>query len=374
MALTDCSDPNKVCNKLSSLLADIISEKLKPALSQLFHNVNADEHVSLDLSKLAASVFPELNKDPVDFVFRYDKDFVSRVNSNYKKIGLLQNDIQLLRNKIKVCSRKGENNRKENTILKDTLAFVEDEIGKYHKSDPAAILSEALPDLRVNTAHDDGASSTTTYDEVLAHCISNDEKITNLEQVTALSVSNNLKEMKACVDGLKVQLSNYSDKCREGIEDLYKVTDAIDQYGRRNILVLEGIARRKYENTNNIVIRLFRSMGIRISLRDIDRSHRMYRKGHRTPPIYIKFVNHDMKQLIYDRRDILRGMPGCRSVFIHENLTETRRALFQEVRKFERWDSWTNDGKIYLSLKCDPNITEVITCKNDLLMFYDTYT
>ena len=359
------SDPNELCNKLSILLAKTIAEKLKPALSQFFFNVDVGKNVSLDLSKLAASVFPELNCEPVDFVFKYDKDFVSRINANYKKIGVLQDEIQLLHNKLSAYCRKVESNRKEHTKLKDALLFVDDEMVNCRKFGQFNAQSS---DKKTNSS--DGSS----YDALLARCIANDDKITNLEQSTALTVSKSMNEMKTCIETLEGKVSQYSKKCSDGIEDLYVVTDAIEQYGRRNILVIKGIQWNKNENTNSIVIRLLRAMGFRVSLRDIDRSHRIFRRGHRPPDIYVKLVNHDLKQLVYNCRDMLRNMPGYYSVYIDENLTAVRRELFQKVRRLEQWHSWTDDGKIYLSLRNSRKpVIKVITCENDLRLFYDNY-
>ena len=364
MVLTLCSDPNDLCNKLSLVLAKTISEKLKPSMSQLFRNANADKHMSLDLSKLASCVFPELNGDPVDFVFEYDKEFVSKVNSNLKKIGSLQDDIQQLRNKLRACSKKGENTRRDQTKLKDTLSYVEDEINKNRNEG-----------LLVSTPSASTESISTTNDAVLAYCISNEQKIIELEQAAALS-SNQLKEASARVADLKEQISKYSSKTREDIDDLSYLIDAINQYGRRNILIIEGMRWLMGEDTNKIVIRLFRAMGINIGLRDLDRSHRLYRRGNRSkpPPIYVKFVSHDLKQLIYNQRDMFRQMSGFKSIFINENLTFTRTKLFQKVRKMPLWHSWTNDGKIYLSLKSNPNVIEVIENENDLILFYEVYS
>ena len=188
--------------------------------------------------------------------------------------------------------------------------------------------------------------------------------------------SNQLKEASARVADLKEQLSQFSSKTREDIDDLSYLIDAINQYGRRNILIIEGMRWLMGEDTNKIVIRLFRAMGINIGLRDLDRSHRLYRRGNRSkpPPIYVKFVSHDLKQLIYNQRDMFRQMSGFKSIFINENLTFTRTKLFQKVRKMPLWHSWTNDGKIYLSLKSNPNVIEVIENENDLIFFYEVYS
>ena len=289
---------------------------------------------------------------------------MGKTNLNFKKIGSLQDDIQQLHNKLRACSKKGENNRRDQTKLKDALSYVEDEIIRNRNEG-----------LSISTPSTSTESISTTNDAVLAYCISNEQKIMELEQAAALS-SNHLKEASARVADLKEQISKYTSKNREDIDDLAQAIDAINQYGRRNILIIEGMRWMMGEDTNKIVIRLFQAMGINVGLRDLDRSHRLYRKGNRSkpPPIYVKFVSHDLKQLIYNQRDMFRKMSGFKSIFINENLTLTRTKLFQKVRRMPLWHSWTNDGKIYLSLKSNANVIEVIESENDLSLFYEVYS
>ena len=369
------SGPDDLCEKLSNLLAKIISDKLKPALSELFINAEVGKNVSLDMSKLAAVVFPGIEHDAVDFAFKYDKDFVTKVDGNYKKIGALQDDIQQIRNKLKVCTRKAESNRKDNTKLKDSLSYIEDELNKFRRSDDyCSTLTSSNPNKRNGVGV---AVSGVEFDvDPRSKSVPIDDKITSLEQSTALAVCNNMREMKACVKALEDKFNSYSNKLDSETEHLYNLADAQNQYGRRNILDINGVPWTRFENTNEIALHIFRSMGIRVNLRDIDRSHRVFHKNNRNSPpvIYVKLINHDLKQLIYDQRDKLRFMPGFRSVYIDENLTTVRRKLFQRARKIPHWDSWTNDGKIYLSSKNSKSrITEVITCEQDLRSFYDIY-
>ena len=370
MPHTFCSDPTVLCEKLSGVLAQILVDKLKPAISELFTNAEVGKNVSLDLTKLAEVVFPGKVNDAADFVFKYDKNFVSRVDANFKKIGGLNNDIQDLRNKLRVCTRKGENNRKEHTKLKDTLAYLEDEILKFRKVDDNLSIRMS----NNNGSGQVGVASATNIEEVHAK----DEKITALEQSTALTMCSYMAEMKACVKKLENIVGDVSTKFEDKIENLHEIVDAQNQYGRRNILDLNGVEWSPNENTNEIVIGIFRAMGFHINLRDIDRSHRIFHKGNRKrnapPVIYVKLINHDLKQLIYNHRDMLRFMPGYQSIYIDENLTAVRRKLFARVRRMRQWESWTNDGKIFLSLKnSEINITEVIETENDLRSFYDTY-
>ena len=112
-------------------------------------------------------------------------------------------------------------------------------------------------------------------------------------------------------------------------------------------------------------------MGITVTSKDLDRSHRQFsssRKGtHRRPPILlVKFVSHDLRDLIYSNRNILRNIPGYRNIYVNENLTKVRRNLFREIRKVKDFDSWTYDGKIYMRHIDYPNVRHVVTTRSDI--------
>ena len=70
-----------------------------------------------------------------------------------------------------------------------------------------------------------------------------------------------------------------------------------------------------------------------------------------------------MKDIIYERKHMLRKIPGYRSIFIVENLTTYRRKLIRTIRKeIDRdWKVRTYDGAILLSR---PNSTKEIKIQN----------
>ena len=121
---------------------------------------------------------------------------------------------------------------------------------------------------------------------------------------------------------------------QDELEACKQKNDALEQYARRNTLELHGVPLTKGENTNDIAIDICASLGFNISFRDIDRSHRNGKGNRRRnipPIILVKFVSHDLKEAVYESRNLLRRMPQFRGIFINENLTAVRRELFKTV-------------------------------------------
>jgi len=80
-----------------------------------------------------------------------------------------------------------------------------------------------------------------------------------------------------------------------------------------------------------------------IILDDIDRSHRLNNNG----PIIVKFVRHNIKDLIYRNKKVLKG----KDYFISESLTRARALCVKELEAKRKKNStvshWTVDGEVY---------------------------
>ena len=137
----------------------------------------------------------------------------------------------------------------------------------------------------------------------------------------------------------------------DDITSLFNKAERQEQYSRRHILEVKGVPTRRGENTNEEVCNIFRAMGVPISRQDICRSHRNGKRRNGHPPIFVKFVRHDVRDKVYMKQDVLREMPGFNRIFIDENLTKYRSHLYREVRKERMWNNWTYDGVIYVSRK-----------------------
>ena len=93
------------------------------------------------------------------------------------------------------------------------------------------------------------------------------------------------------------------------------------------------------------------------------------------PPsfITIRFVNRHVCNLIYHNRQMTWNLDlnqfsvkGMQQIFIHENLTHTRKQLFwktkQKAKEAKLQFFWTNNGNIFIK---KPEMTDPILIKND---------
>ena len=201
-------------------------------------------------------------------------------------------------------------------------------------------------------------------------CSKNADDIKSLHEEFNSRFADILKENEALTANLQESFKGVE----EDLKKARALIERMEQYGRRMILELHGVRQEKDENTNEIAKKIFHDMGIRVSDRDIDRSHR--NPGQKTKglpaPILVKFIRHDLKEEIFSKREVLRDLSGYKKTYINENLTVPRRKLFAKVRKMQGWESWTWDGVIYVQ-KYNYVRSKIyrITCVEDFNKFRD---
>ena len=178
----------------------------------------------------------------------------------------------------------------------------------------------------------------TQFDDVKAKQVNTD--------ATLVAVNQENVNLKKEVNGLKIQLDN------------------LEQYSRRNCLVINGIpevlsayqmtTKRRAESedqvnhqeehsemppnippleesTDQILLELFRTkLNIDVNIKDIDRSHRLGRKQlmskYKLRPIICKFTNYNTRQAVFKAR---RNLKGSHTTIV-ENLT-ARKIVFTSV-------------------------------------------
>lgn len=126
-----------------------------------------------------------------------------------------------------------------------------------------------------------------------------------------------------------------------------KEMDALEQYGRRNCLVLHGVAESEGENTDAVFVDTVSSrIGVNIEQRDLDRSHRLGKPNAdgRPRPIIAKFARYNVRSNVFANKKRLKGS----NVMLTESLTRHRVIVFNEARnRYGNRNVWTADGEIY---------------------------
>ena len=128
--------------------------------------------------------------------------------------------------------------------------------------------------------------------------------------------------------------------------------DRLEQYSRRDSVRVCGIAETDNENTNDIVVRVAKDMGVVISPNDISVSHRVGgprrgRTSDKPRPILAKFVRREFKSQIMYRKKNLREVEAYRNVYVQEDLTKARSKLVFELKRASDVKRvWTVNGRI----------------------------
>ena len=219
--------------------------------------------------------------------------------------------------------------------------------------------------------HKEVGDTKVVYDRELDFVLSSNDHLYSI----ANELSSELTESREANIELKMEM----EKLSTTIEKVQMEVEAVEMYGRRNIFEIDGIKEDPQEDTNKIALKVIHDLGLKnVTFKDICRSHRMYRRRknkHLPRPIYVKLVNHDLKDEVIKRRNMLREMPQYRRVFIDENLTKSRRQLFNKVRhEVGNEHCYTNDGTIYVKLynaNSQKSFTRKINNKKDFINVFD---
>lgn len=164
--------------------------------------------------------------------------------------------------------------------------------------------------------------------------------------------------------------------CR--VDDLELQLDNVDQYERRDTVILTGASlppETAQENTTNVVTQTVKDQ-LKINLKesDISVSHRLGpKKQQHNRPIIVKLVNRSLKHDLVGACIQLRPQ-----LYVNESLTPKRRSLLNSIltvrkehkEKFQQ--CYTQDGRITVKLR-NSTVKHVITDKKQLMSFLEKY-
>jgi len=162
-----------------------------------------------------------------------------------------------------------------------------------------------------------------------------------------------LTKKDTVIENLNEKNKLLEDRIRSDEDYVDKVTNELEQYGRRNNVRISGINgdanRQSSETSTELVINTIKEKtGLDISVHEIDVAHRLgkYRQGKQRP-IIVKFVRRQTKIQVFKYAKQLRQS----AVYINDDLTKTNQEVLSSVRIKDR-DSvkkaWSHEGKIYV--------------------------
>lgn len=343
---------DKLCNEVFSLLENAIRQQLKPSLLELFKSHSEHDFKSIDLQKIVDSIITPNENHSADYVFEYDKHFVKKVNENKKKVHKLNGTIQELSKKLNVISRKQ---------VKDCVTV---------KSNHKSVLSKCVEyEMKLDCFNEKFGNM--SVNRMNSSIVDRLAKLEEDVEVAKYAIVSNKKLIESTKKDFDENLHGLRNDLKNATRIIHDILDEHEQYSRRAILELHGVPFNRYESTNKIAIDVFAAMGIRVSYKDLDGSHRQFvsprsHRSRRPPIILVKFVSHDLRDLIYSRRSDLRNTPGFRDIYINENLTKVRRNIFRKVRSLSDFESWSYDGKIYMRHFDHPNRRYAISTHQEL--------
>ena len=159
-----------------------------------------------------------------------------------------------------------------------------------------------------------------------------------------------LKEKDDKIKELEDKINSLEEKNEDLItknHDFSIKMDDLEQYSRRNCLLLHGVKEDDEENTDEIVLRtVAEEIGIQINEGDLDRTHRLgkrKRNDGKPRPIIVKFTRYAVRHKVFTYKRNLKG----KRYLITESLTAYRMKLLTEAQEmFGVKNVWTSDGRI----------------------------
>jgi len=165
------------------------------------------------------------------------------------------------------------------------------------------------------------------------------------------TVQASLQRALSEIDAIKSELSEAKNKLLKVEDESQRRADELEQYQRRNNLRVFGVKESAREDTDKLVIDIFKKqLNVDVSLADIDRSHRVGKVSQpgsdgvaKPRPIIVKFVSYRTRRAVFSNKKKLKGS----ELSIREDLTPHRhRLLLQAIQQHGRGNVWSVDGRI----------------------------
>ena len=232
-----------------------------------------------------------------------------------------------------------------NKITLETIATTHDDLQQNYNAlkDRYDVMAKRLEEIEAQ-------NNAQKSDNKLDNKPDNKLELDDSEEITQMK--NEAKTHSACIDEIQNNLNflnlNFS-KITDEVED-------INQYLRLNSLLVHGwknIPKGKHgieftEYVLNELIKLFPQHAKYLTPGVIDTSHPLPTRSNKKSVVIIKFVQRDIRNLLFfDKRELKGNKDG---IVITEHLTQRNLSLLRQTRDlFGYKNAWSSKCKIYVS-------------------------
>ena len=133
------------------------------------------------------------------------------------------------------------------------------------------------------------------------------------------------------VEKLRKEAHGYSKGEKTRLSNLF-LSDANEQYGRREEVRIFGVEDQTGEDFYQQVVDVVKGTGFEICKSDISVCHRLPAKGQSGKPIIVKFVRRKTKLALMKKESGLRHQSG-RPIFINDDITRLRARLLKSLKE-----------------------------------------
>lgn len=200
-----------------------------------------------------------------------------------------------------------------------------------------------------------------------------ERKMSTIDEIIKKAVDEVRVPYEKAMEEMRAENARLSEKCaslESQIEQCALSNDDLEQYSRRNCLLISGVPQQEHESTDRIVLNLAKDLDVNLKVEDIDRSHRVGSKS--VKDIIVKFTSYRSRHELYSRRKSLKDCgPDLCDVYINEALTARRGQLLFDARQLVKKKlliaAYSTDGKINVLDKNKQR--HRIKCHSDLIKF-----
>ena len=141
--------------------------------------------------------------------------------------------------------------------------------------------------------------------------------------------NNYLLSYKKVIEELRGEVSSLNQK----LNGITEQVDWQEQYSIRNCLLIHGITEGNQENTDDLVLEIFREkLDIELTQRDLHRTYRIGKndKSSNQPrPVIVNFIRYNDRKKIFSKKKQLKNS----GISIAESLTKLRMGKLAKARE-----------------------------------------